>query len=142
MHFDPAIAALQAFQRAGKQEEFGDFEEDIIEAEETFSSDAGPEAKAAYQRLQDLGEKLPAAKTFQEFLIYITWQQVTEETIPQHFQKGVALCEQFLKRFGKDLTDTETHDQIQSIYASFKAGLGETDNPVPEYDEDAFQGGD
>ena len=142
MHFDPAIAALQAFQRAEKQEEFGDFQDDIIEAEETFSSDAGPEAKAAYQTLQDLGEKLPNAKTFQEFLIYITWQQVTEETIPRHFQKGVALCEQYLNRFGTDGTDTETQDQIRSIYASFRAGLGETDNPVPEYDEDAFQGGD
>lgn len=142
MHFDPAIAALQAFQRAEKQEEFGDFEEDIIAAEETFSSDAGPDAKAAYQRLQDLGDKLPDAQTFQEFLIYITWQQVTEETIPRHFQKGVALCEQYLNRFGQIGKSTETQDQIRSIYASFRAGLGETDNPVPEYDEDAFQGGD
>jgi len=142
MHFDPAIAALQAFQGAVEQEEFGDFEEDIIEAEETFSSDAGPEAKAAYQTLQDIGEKLPDARLFHEFLIYITWQQVTEETISRHFQKGVALCEQYLNRFGKDGDRTETHDQITSIYASFRAGLGETDNPVPEYDEDAFQGGD
>ena len=142
MHFDPAIAALHAFQRAEQMEEFGDYEEDIIQAEETFSSDAGPEAKAAYQILQDLGEKLPDAQTFQEFLIYITWQQVTEETIPRHFQKGVVLCERYLNRFGKMAESPETQDQIRSIYASFKAGLGQTDDPVPEYDEDAFQGGD
>jgi len=142
MHFDPAIAALQAFQRATQQGELGEYEEDIIEAEETFSSDAGPNAKAAYQTLQDFGEKLPDAKTFQEFLIYITWQQVTEETIPRHFQKGVTLCQQYLTRFGKDREKTETSDQIRSIYASFRAGLGETDNPIPEYEEDAFQGGD
>ncbi len=142
MHFDPAIAALQAFQRAEKQKEFGEYEEEILLAESTFSSDAGPEAKAAYHTLQELGEKLPDSRIFQEFLIFITWQQVTEETIPRHFQKGVALCEQYLKRFGKIVESPETQDQIRSIYASFKAGLGQTDNPVPEYDEDAFQGGD
>ena len=142
MHFDPAIAALQAFQRAAAQEEFGDYQEDILNAEETFSSDAGPEAKAAYYTLQDIGETLPDAQAFQEFLIYITWQQVTEETIPRHFQKGVILCEQYLNRFGKIVEGTETHDQIRSIHSSFKAGLGETENPIPEYDEDSFKGGD
>ena len=142
MNFDPAIAALQAFQRANEQGEFGKYAEAIIEAEETFSSDAGPDAKAAYQTLQDLGEQLPDAKTFQAFLIFITWQQVTEETIPRHFQKGVALCEQYLRRFKNDGEANETQEHIRAIYRSFRSGLGKKENPIPEYDEDAFHGGD
>ena len=142
MHFDPAIAAHQKFQEAINNHELGEWEEEILEAEDTFSSQTGEKARSAYLKLQEIGEQLPHAKTFQEFLIYITWQQVTEETIPQHFQKGVALCQGFLKKFGNDVVGTETHDHITAILSSFKAGLGEEDHAIPEFEEDAFKGGD
>ena len=41
MNFDPAIAAHQALQQAEQQGELGDLEADILEAEETFSTDQG-----------------------------------------------------------------------------------------------------
>ena len=89
MNFDPAIAAQQALARSLKSEELREFHDKIAEAEDTFSSNAGPEAKHAFEELQAIGQQLPEAEAFQEFLIYITWQQVTEETIPQHFQTGL-----------------------------------------------------
>ena len=57
MNFDPAIAAHQALQRAEQQGELGDLESDILEAEETFSTDQGQDAKQAYETLQQYGEK-------------------------------------------------------------------------------------
>lgn len=142
MNFDPAIAAQRALQRAQEANSLKEFEDDIAEAEETFSSDAGSEAKQAYERLQELGEQLPQAQWFQEFLIYITWQQVTEETIPRHFHKGLQLCNQFLDRFGGSLDGTVTKTQVLDIRESFRAGLGQQETLIPEYDEDAFKGGD
>ena len=142
MEFDPAIAAQQAFHRAQEENELGEYADEIAEAEETFSSDAGGEAKQAYQRLQEIGEQLPGAQWFQEFLIYITWQQVTEETIPQHFQKGLQLCNQFLEHFGGTLDGSVTLKQVLDIRESFRAGLGQKEALIPEYEEDAFKGGD
>ncbi|MDT7040964.1 hypothetical protein [Candidatus Nitronereus thalassa] len=142
MNFDPAIAAQQALQRAQADGELGHFEEEITETEETFSSDAGSEAKQAYERLQEIGEQLPDALGFQEFLIYITWQQVTEETISRHFKKGLHLCNQFLKRFGKTLEGSVILNQILDIRESFQGGLGVEESLIPEFDEDAFAGGD
>ena len=55
MNFDPAIAAQQALHRADDGGELGDFREEIMEAEEAFSSQAGQEAKRAYEHLQQLG---------------------------------------------------------------------------------------
>ena len=142
MNFDPAIAAQQALQRAQADGELGHFEEEITETEETFSSDAGSEAKQAYERLQEIGEQLPDALGFQEFLIYITWQQVTEETISRHFEKGLYLCNQFLKRFGKTMEGSVILNQILDIRESFQGGLGVEESLIPEFDEDAFAGGD
>ena len=142
MHFDPAIAAQQALHRAEENGELGDALNDIVEAEETFSSEAGLEARRAYDCLQQLGEQLPEAKAFQEFLIYITWQQVTEETIAQHFQKGLELCDKFLARFSGELEDSVTLNQVVAIRVSFLGGLGGQEDPVPEYEEDMFKGGD
>ena len=142
MHFDPAVAALQAFHRAEEEGELGKFQQEIVDAEEAFSSDAGSEAKLAYEMLQQLGEQLPEAQAFQEFLIYITWQQVTEETIPRHFHKGVELCDQFLARFGRELDGSEVHKQIVAIRRSFQGGGGEHEETIHEHDEDAFKGGD
>ena len=142
MHFDPAIAAQHALQRAQGEGQLGDLESDIVEAEDAFSLSAGPEAKRAYERLQQLGKQLPEAQAFQEFLIYITWQQATEETIPQHFHTGVGLCDRFLRRFGKELEGSVTLSQVVDIRESFRGGLGDRDDTPSEYEEDAFKGGD
>lgn len=142
MQFDPAIAAQQALHRAEEQGELGVFQQKIIDTEEAFSVDEGEEARQAYDRLQECGTQLPDARYFQEFLIYITWQQVTAETIPQHFRKGTELCDQFIARFGGTLEGSTTLSQVRDIQDSFRGGLGEQDHTLPEYDEDAFHGGD
>ena len=142
MDFDPAISAQQALHRAEEHGELGEFQDDVLNAEETFSTDQGLEAKQAYETLQKFGERLPDAQRFQEFLIYITWQQVTEETIPRYFQKGLELCDQFLNKFGKDIADLESYQQVLAIRQSFQGGLGIEKETVTEHDEDAFQGGD
>jgi len=143
MNFDPAIAAHQALQQAQQQGELGDLESDILEAEEAFSTDQGQEAKQAFEKLQGFGEKLPQGKWFQEFLIYITWQQVTEGPLARYFQHGLDACNQFLEQFAKEIEGTPTKQHIQAIRESFQGGLGiETEEVVPEHEEDAFQGGD
>lgn len=143
MNFDPAIAAQQALQHAEEQGELGPLESDIFEAEEIFSTDQGPEAKRAFDTLQKLGAQLPQAQHVQEFLIYITWQQVTEGPLARYFQHGLELCDRFLDRFGKEVENTTTHQQILAIRESFQGGLGiEEEHAIPEFDEDAFLGGD
>lgn len=143
MNFDPAIVAQEALARAYAHDSLGDAQPDIEEAEETFSSEAGVEARRAYETLLAIGENLPQARAFQEFLIFITWQQVTEETIPRHFLKGVQLTEQFLARFGPQVRGSDVYDRIVAIRRSFKQGLGDrVDSIQDEYDQDAFHGGD
>ncbi len=143
MHFDPAIAAQEALHRAEESGELGSFQKEVVTAEEIFSTEAGPVAKQAYEKLQQVGEKLPNALRFQEFLIYITWQQVTEETVPQHFQKGLDLCNRFLEQFGKAIEGTDTHQRISAIRKSYRGGLGIDDEEnIPEHEEDSFKGGD
>src|SRR5205823_3996184 len=102
---------------------------------------AGDEAKAAYFTLQEIGTRHPDATSFQEFLIYITWQQVTEETIPTHFQRGAELCDRYLNRTdsGRDPTQVE---QIKELRRSFRAGLGQNDDDDIEYEQDSIKGGD
>lgn len=143
MNFDPAVAAQHALHRAEEQGELGTFHHEIVEAEETFSTEQGLEAKQAFERLQDLGERLPDADRFQEFLIYITWQQVTEETIPAHFRKGLELCDRFLARFGSTIQGTDRLRRVVAIRHSFQRGLGiQPSDQIPEFEEDAFHGGD
>lgn len=142
MHFDPAIAAQQALHRAAEEGELADLEQQVADAEDTFSSSTGAEAAEAFARLQDLGERLPEARAFQEFLIYAAWQQVAEDPLPGHFQRGAALCDRFLRRFGSELHGTETLHRVTAIRRSFTGGLGAEPDGVPEYDEDAFSGGD
>ena len=142
MNFDPAISAQQALAQSLESEELGEFQNEITEAEDTFSSNAGLEAKHAFERLHTIGQQLPEAQAFQEFLIYITWQQVTEETITQHFQTGLQLCNNFLDRFRETEKETKTSTQVLDIRESFLAGLGKQESLIPEFDEDAFKGGD
>ena len=141
MQFDPAIAAQVSFKCA---QQSGELEEDLETArvaEQIFSESAGSEAKAAYRTLLEIGERHPDAIAFQEFLIYSTWQQVTEETIPDHFQRGAELCDRYLGRL------TSGHDEIQAaqisdLRRSFRAGLGLGDEEEEDYDEDTLKGGD
>lgn len=145
MNFDPAVAAQVTFKQALESDLLGPDTATAIEAEDVFSSSAGSEAKAAYTKLQELGRRHPDAQAFQEFLIYITWQQVTEETIPLHFRRGLDLCDHYLTRF--NLTgepDDKGRRQVRALRESFRGGLGlaEEDDHGAEYDKDAIKGGD
>ncbi len=143
MNFDPAIAAHEALQQAEEQGELGDFEDDILEAEETFSTIQGPKATAAFDVLQGFGQQLPQARWYQEYLIYITWQQVTEGPLARYFQHGLDASNRFLERFAKEIEGTPTLEHILAIRESFQGGLGiETQEVIPEHEEDAFAGGD
>lgn len=86
--FDPAIAAQTSFKLALESGQLTDEVEALREAEATFSASAGEEARAAYLALQEIGLRYPQALSFQEFLIYITWQQIMDETIPRSFHPG------------------------------------------------------
>jgi len=140
MQFDPALAAQAAFEEA--ERELGPDWERAVELEETFSSSAGPAARAAYDALLDLAADHPEAHAFQAFCIYITWQQVTEETIPRHFETGRRLAERYLDQIdGKD----ERHlVQVSELLSSFRAGLGleEEDDIQVEFRRDTPKGGD
>ena len=94
MRFDPALAAQDAFSRS--EPELGPDWARAVELEDTFSSNAGATAREAYEGLLALAREYPNAHSFQAFCIYITWQQVTEETIARHFQTGLRLCEAYL----------------------------------------------
>lgn len=141
MHFDPAIAAQASFAHAQNSEELGDDLEAVREAEAIFSGSAGREARDAYFALVALGARHPDAVALQEFLIYITWQQVTEETIPAHFQRGAELCDRYLGRLAPG-HDAMQADQIRELRRSFRAGLGISDEDEMDYDADTLKGGD
>ena len=142
MQFDPALAAQQAFSRADTDNELGADWDKAVEAEVTFSSNAGVTAREAYEGLLVIARRYPLAHSFQAFCIYITWQQVTEETIARHFQTGLRLCETFLASpDGKHQADVE---QITELYGSFRDGLGldEEDEIQVEFRRDTPKGGD
>lgn len=142
MQFDPALAAQQAFSRAETDSELGADWDEAAEAEATFSSNAGDTARAAYEDLLALATRHPKAHAFQAFCIFITWQQVTEETVAHHFQTGLRLCETFLASpDGKFRVDVE---QVREIYGSFRDGLGldEEDEIQIEFRRDTPKGGD
>ncbi len=140
MQFDPALAAQEAFHQA--EAELGSDWETAVELEDAFSSNAGTTAREAYEGLLALAQQYPNAHLFQAFCIYITWQQVTEETIARHFETGVRLCEAYLAfREAREERDVE---QIQELYGSFRAGLGleEQDELQIEFKRDTPKGGD
>jgi hypothetical protein len=140
MRFDPALAAQAAFQEA--EVELGSEWNTAIELQKTFSSNAGETAREAYEGLLALAQRYPNAYSFQAFCIYITWQQVTEETITHHFQTGVRLCEAFLVSCeAKDQRDIE---YVTELYESLRAGLGleEEDEIQVEFRCDTPKGGD
>ena len=140
MRFDPALAAQQAFHQS--EIELGSDWDTAVELEDTFSSNAGATALEAYEGLLALAARYPQAQPFHAFCIYITWQQVTEETIARHFETGVKLCEAYLaSRKAQPRQDCE---QIEELYGSFRAGLGleEEDEIEVEYKKDTPKGGD
>lgn len=140
MRFDPSLAAQEVFGQA--KAELGLDWDTASELEDTFSSNAGATAREAYESLLALAQQHPNAYSFQAFCIYITWQQVTEETIARHFETGLKLCEAYLaSREARTERDVE---QIEELYGSFKAGLGleEQDELQVEYKRDTPKGGD
>jgi predicted solute-binding protein len=140
MQFDAALAAQETFRRS--ETDLGSDWDEAVELEETFSSTAGTTAREAYERLLALAARHPEAHSFQAFCIYITWQQVTEETIAHHFQTGVRLCEAYL--LSRDAKETADLDRITELYGSFRTGLGleEEDEIVAEFRRDTPKGGD
>ena len=85
---------------------------------------------------------VPYCHAFHAFWIYITWQQVTEETIARYFETGLKLSESYLTSCeGKNPRDIEN---ITELHGSFKAGLGleEQDELQVEYKRDTPKGGD
>ena len=140
MQFDAALAAQAALQEA--EIELGSDWDTAIELEATFSSNAGSAAREAYEGLLSLATRYPEAHSFQAFCIYITWQQVTEETIARHFQTGMKLSESYLaSREGKD---QQQIDYVTELLESFRAGLGldEEDEIQVEFRKDTPKGGD
>jgi len=140
MRFDPALAAQAAFQQA--EAELGSDWDTAVGLESTFSTNAGSTARKAYEELLALAQGYPKAHFFQAFCIYITWQQVAEETIARHFQTGMRLCEAyFASPEAKDFRDME---QIKELYESFRAGLGlhQEDEIQMEFRRDTPKGGD
>lgn len=140
MQFDAALAAQDTFRRA--EAELGAEWDTAVELEEIFSSNAGLTARKAYEALLALASRHPNAHSFHAFCIYITWQQVTEETIARHFETGMRLSESYLAApDGKDQRDIA---YVTELYESFKAGLGleEEDEIQVEFRRDSPKGGD
>ncbi|MEK9142582.1 MAG: hypothetical protein AAB308_16115 [Nitrospirota bacterium] len=140
MQFDPALAAQDAFSQS--EAELGSDWDRAVQLEEIFSSNAGATARGAYEGLLALAQRHPKAHSFQAFCIYITWQQVTEETIARHFQTGIRLCEAYL--VSREARTGQDFEQIEELYGSFRAGLGleEEDEIQTEYKRDTPKGGD
>jgi len=140
MQFDAALAAHETFRLA--EAELGSDWDTAVELEETFSSNAGATAREAYEGLLSLATRHPNAYTFQAFCIYITWQQVTEETIARHFETGMRLSESYLASLdGKNQPHIA---YVTELYESFRAGLGldEEDEIQVEFRKDTPKGGD
>jgi hypothetical protein len=140
MQFDAALAAQAALQEAAA--ELAADWNTAVELEEAFSSNAGSTAREAYEGLLALASRYPQAHAFQAFCIYITWQQVTEETIARHFETGMKLSEAYLASpNGKDPRHIE---YVTELLESFRAGLGldEEDEFQAEFRKDTPKGGD
>ena len=140
MQFDAALAAQDTLQES--ESELGADWDRAVELESTFSSNAGATAREAYEQLLALAARHPEAYKFQAFCIYITWQQVTEETIARHFQTGMTLSESYLA--SPEGKDPRHLAYVTELLDSFRAGLGldEEDDIVVEFRKDTPKGGD
>ena len=141
MDFDPAVTAWQVFTRVQASHELGEELEAAVAAEERFSSGVGEEVSEAYRELVAIGARHPEAAAFGEFLVYITWSHLMDETVPEHFRRGVALCQVLLQRDSGG--DAARLKRLRAMERSFRAGLGEQPEDVMvEYDADTLKGGD
>ncbi len=144
MNFDPALAAREALARSLRARELGPDTEAAEEADEVFSSTANEEASAAYRRLHDIGGRHPQAISFYEYLVYITWQQVTEVTVARYFQMGADLCDHYvaLTRNGLAPATPQSLEQVMALRESYRAGLGLEEEDEDDYRADSVKGGD
>jgi hypothetical protein len=144
MNFDPALVAREALARAVRTGELGTDAEAAEEADEIFSSSADTEASAAYTRLHDIGARHPQAISFYEYLVYITWQQVTEVTVARYFLMGADLCEHYLglTQNGHAPATPQSLERVTALRESYRAGLGLDEADEDEYRADAVKGGD
>jgi len=140
MRFDAALAAQDTLRDA--EAELGVDWDEAVELEDTFSSNAGATAREAYEALLALADRHPHAHRFQAFCIYITWQQVTEETIARHFQTGLTRAEAYLAT--PEGKDPQHLSYVAELLDSFRAGLGldEEEDIVVEFRKDTPKGGD
>jgi len=141
--FDPAIEAQAAFRLAQARNELGPDGARARELEAEFSENAGEEATQTYRELLTLGERHPEAGAFHEFLIYSTWQQATEDPVPEHFHRGRDLCARFLARTAPGGIE-KSLARVRALRISFLNALGEKEHDEigEEFDRDAFKGGD
>jgi hypothetical protein len=140
MNFDPAIVAWQVFTRVQASTELGDELDAAVAAQERFSTGAGDEASEAYRELVAIGSRHPEAAAFGEFLVYITWSHLMDETVPEHFERGLALCRSLLQRDAGG--DAERLARLRAMEQSFRSGLGERAEDAMDYDADTLKGGD
>ena len=141
MQFDPAVEAQAALKRVQQTSDLGDDLDHALKAEETFSTEMGESAKEAYRTLLEIGERHPTSIFFQEFLIYLTWQQVMAEPIPLYFHQGAKLCERYLSKLEEGMDERHTR-QIYELKVSFQGGLGLVKEQPEIYEEDTIKGGD
>ena len=140
MQFDAALAAQDTLRES--EAELGADWDRAAELESTFSSNAGATAREAYEQLLGLASRHPNAHAFQAFCIYITWQQVTEETITRHFETGMKLAHAYLA--SPEGKDPRHLAYVSELLESFRGGLGldEEDDIVVEFRKDTPKGGD
>jgi len=140
MQFDPAVAARQVFSQVQASKELGEELKAAVDAEDRFSSSAGEEASEAYHELVGIGVRHPEAFAFGEFLVYITWCHLMDETHPEHFKRGLVLCQDLLTRDSGE--DVERVKRLRSMEGSFRAGLGTESGDLMDFDADTPKGGD
>jgi len=140
MRFDPALAARAALLKALDGDDLGQAYDRVVELEQIFSSTAGDPAGAAYDALYNIGALHPNAQAYQEFLIYITWQQFAEAMTPRYVERGLALCDQYVDRWG---SHGEAGERILEIRDAFAQAVGlAREDEEDEYEQDTFKGGD
>jgi len=140
MGFDPAVAARQVFAQVQASNELGEELEAAVEAEDRFSNSTGEEASEAYRKLLAIGARHPEAAAFGEFLVYITWCHIMDETHPEHFNRGLALCQDLIQHDSGG--DAERLKRLRAMERSFRTALGADSGDLMNYDADTPQGGD
>ena len=140
MQFDAALAAQETFRRA--ESELGSDWDTAVNSKTRFPPMPDRRRGRPMRACSLSPSATPRPIPFKPSVSYITWQQVTEETIAHHFQTGLRLCETFLASpDGKHQADVE---QITELYGSFRDGLGldEEDEIQVEFRRDTPKGGD